>query len=94
MCIDACLDHWWTAGNLLFVHVQAVIESGINGVLVDPCRLTYVTVASNTRSSETLHTSTSSILLGLDDTVMTQLVPTNVVPKATVSARTFAQAPS
>lgn len=40
----------------------------------------YATVASNTRSSEMLHTSTSSIRLGSDEMVITQLVPTNVVP--------------
>lgn len=81
------------AGSMLSIHMTA-IESELNRVLVYPRCLAHVTVASKTRSSETLHTSTSSILLGLDDTVMTQLVPTNVVPKVTVSAgASFAQIP-
>jgi hypothetical protein len=40
----------------------------------------YVTVAIKTLSSETLQHSTSSILDGLLETVMTQLVPTNFWP--------------
>lgn len=42
----------------------------------------HVTVAIITLSSVTVQQSTSSILGGSEDTVMTQLVPMNVVPKS------------
>jgi len=55
----------------------------VGGIMCDP--KSHATLASSTLSSEILHTSTSSIRLGLDDMVMTQLVPMNLVPALQLS---------